>query len=112
MMRAGLSWLRIPGDLVHFLCLGMRSRTSLAAENLFLRKQLAFSGAQGKAPPRRQSDAAHAGAAQPLVQLARRFDCRKAQDLGRLAPQGLASFLALEVRSWPATDPCRAPTSD
>jgi len=42
MMRAGLSWLRIPGDLVHFLCLGLRSRTSLAAENLFLRKQLAF----------------------------------------------------------------------
>jgi putative transposase len=41
-MRTGLSWLRIPGDIVHFLCLGLRSRTSLAAENLFLRKQLAF----------------------------------------------------------------------
>lgn len=41
-MRAGLSWLRIFGDLFHFLCLGLRSRTSLAAENLFLRKQLAF----------------------------------------------------------------------
>ncbi len=41
-MRAGLSWLRILGDFFHFLCLGLRSRTSLAAENLFLRKQLAF----------------------------------------------------------------------
>jgi putative transposase len=41
-MRAGLSWFRIVGELVHFLCLGLRSRTSLAAENLFLRKQLAF----------------------------------------------------------------------
>ena len=41
-MRVGLSWLRIVGDLVHFLCLGLRSRASLAAENLFLRKQLAF----------------------------------------------------------------------
>jgi hypothetical protein len=41
-MRAALSWLRILGDLLHFLCLGLRSRTSLAAENLFLRKQLAF----------------------------------------------------------------------
>ena len=41
-MTAGLSWLRIVGDLVHFVCLGLRSRTSLAAENLFLRKQLAF----------------------------------------------------------------------
>ena len=37
-MRAGLSWLRILGDLFHFLCLGLRSRTSLATENLFLRK--------------------------------------------------------------------------
>jgi len=41
-MHARLSWFRIPGDLVHFLCLGLRSRASLAAENLFLRKQLAF----------------------------------------------------------------------
>jgi putative transposase len=41
-MRTGLSWLRILADLVHFLCLGLRCRTSLAAENLFLRKQLAF----------------------------------------------------------------------
>lgn len=30
-MRAGLSWLRIVNDLVHFLCLGLRSRTSLSA---------------------------------------------------------------------------------
>src|ERR1039458_4874088 len=42
MVGAGLSWLRIAYDLVHLLCLGLRSRTSLAAENLFLRKQLAF----------------------------------------------------------------------
>ena len=41
-MRTGLSWLRILADLVHFVCLGLRSRSSLAAENLFLRKQLAF----------------------------------------------------------------------
>ena len=41
-MHARLSCFRILGDLVHFLCLGLRSRVSLAAENLFLRKQLAF----------------------------------------------------------------------
>jgi hypothetical protein len=51
-MRAELSWLRILGDLVHFLCLGLRSRTSLAAENLFLRKQLAFYQ-ERKVKPRR-----------------------------------------------------------
>ena len=41
-MRTGLSWLRIVGDLVHLLGLGLRSRRALAAENLFLRKQLLF----------------------------------------------------------------------
>lgn len=41
-MHARPSWFGILGDLVHFLCLGLRSRASLAAENLFLRKQLAF----------------------------------------------------------------------
>ncbi len=51
-MRVGLSWLRILEDLVHFLCLGLRSRTSLAAENLFLRKQLAFYQ-ERKVKPRR-----------------------------------------------------------
>jgi putative transposase len=42
MMKAGLGCLSILADLIHFLCLGLRSRTSLAAENLFLRKQLAL----------------------------------------------------------------------
>ena len=41
-MGGGSNWLRILGDFLQFLCLGLRSRTSLAAENLFLRKQLAF----------------------------------------------------------------------
>jgi len=51
-MRTGLSWLRILADLVHFVCLGLRSRSSLAAENLFLRKQLAFYQ-ERKVKPRR-----------------------------------------------------------
>ena len=52
MMKAGLGCLRILADLIHFLCLGLRSRTSLAAENLFLRKQLAFYQ-ERKVKPRR-----------------------------------------------------------
>src|SRR5580698_9485026 len=97
-MRAGLSRLRILGDLVHFLCLGLRSRTSLAAENLFLRKQPAFyQERKGQASPGRQSDPFDVGAAQPLVQLAGRPDRREADDLHRLAPQGLPPLLALEV---------------
>jgi len=41
-MSTWLSWLKILGDPIHFLCLSLRPRGSLAAENLFLRKQLAF----------------------------------------------------------------------
>ena len=41
-MRTVRSWLRILGDFFHFLCLCLRSTTSLAAENLFLHRQLAF----------------------------------------------------------------------
>ena len=41
-MSTGLSWLRSFGDMVHFLGLCLRPRTSLAKENLFLRKQLGF----------------------------------------------------------------------
>jgi hypothetical protein len=51
-MRTELSWLRILADIVHFVCLGLRSRGSLAAENLFLRKQLAFCQ-ERKVNPRR-----------------------------------------------------------
>ena len=70
-MRAGLSWLRILGDLVHFLCLGLRSRTSLAAENLFLRKQLAFYQ-ERKVKPRRADNPTRL----TLVLLSRWFNWR------------------------------------
>jgi putative transposase len=50
------------------------------------------------------------------VLLSRWFNWRdaliEASDLDRLAPQGLPPLLALEVRSWPAVNPCRAATSD
>ncbi len=55
----------------------------------------------GTAPTCRQSDPPDAGAAQPLVQLARCSDRRKAQDVGRL-----------QVRSWSAADFSRAAASD
>jgi len=41
-MKSYPCWLNLFADLLHFLALGLRSRTSLTAENLFLRKQLAF----------------------------------------------------------------------
>jgi hypothetical protein len=42
MMNYCLLWLNLSADLLRFLILSLRSRSSLAAENLFLRKQLAF----------------------------------------------------------------------
>ena len=41
-MKLRLRWLNLLADLLRFLVLGLRSKTALAAENLFLRKQLAF----------------------------------------------------------------------
>ena len=103
-MRAGLSWFRMLGDLVHFLCLGLRSRASLAVENLFLRKQLAFYQ-ERKVKPRRADNPTRL----TLVLLSRWFNWQDAltivgPDLRHLAPQRLPPLLALEVRSWPAAD--------
>jgi hypothetical protein len=39
-------------DLLRFLLLGLRSKSSLAAENLFLRKQLGFYHERGIKPGR------------------------------------------------------------
>jgi len=41
-MKFWLCWLNIFGHLLRLLGLGLRSKWSLAAENLFLRKQLTF----------------------------------------------------------------------
>ncbi len=42
MMKSCLLWLSVLADLFRFLVLSLRSESSLAAENLFLRKQLGF----------------------------------------------------------------------
>jgi putative transposase len=73
MMKTGLGCLRILADLIHFLCLGLRSRTSLAAENLFLRKQLAFYQ-ERKVKPRRADNPTRV----TLVLLGRWFNWREA----------------------------------
>ena len=41
-MKSCLCWLNLFGDMVRLFALGLRSKSSLAAENLFLRKQLTF----------------------------------------------------------------------
>jgi hypothetical protein len=69
MIRTALLLVR---DLLHFVALTCASRTNLAAENLFLRKQLAFY-VERNVRPRRLDDAARIA----LVVLARMIDWRR-----------------------------------
>ena len=64
--------LTLLGDLLHWLTLGMCSHTRLAAENLFLRKQLAFY-VERRTKPRRLDDATRLA----LVVLARFIEWRR-----------------------------------
>ena len=90
--------LAVTSDLGNFLKAMVRSRTSLAAENLFLRKQLAFYK-EHKMQPQRLTDAAR----YTLVVWSRMFrleKCsggRQAGHSDRLASQGLQALLAMEV---------------
>jgi putative transposase len=68
-----MCWLSLLADLLHFLVLGLRSKTSLAAENLFLRKQIAFYQ-ERKIKPRRLDNPTRLA----LVRLSRWFDWRNA----------------------------------
>jgi putative transposase len=65
--------LNLLADLLHFIVLSLRSRSSLAAENLFLRKQLAFYRERG-IKPRRTSQSTRL----TLLWLSRWFDWRSA----------------------------------
>jgi hypothetical protein len=97
MMKSCLLWLTVFADLLRFLVLSLRSESALAAENLFLRKQLAFykeQGTRNQAPPDLLSSTLDPPMAQPLVQLAQRTDGGDAQNLHWLAPQGLPAFMA------------------
>ena len=73
MMKSCVLWLNVLADLFRFLVLSLRSESSLAAENLFLRKQLGFYQ-ERKIRPRRTSHSAQV----TLVLLSRWFNWRSA----------------------------------
>src|SRR5277367_442071 len=73
MIKFCLLWLNLFADLLCLLVLGFRSITSLAAENLFLRKQLAFYK-ERRIRPRRTSHPARL----TLLWLSRWFNWRSA----------------------------------
>jgi len=68
-----LLWLNVLADLLRLVVLGLRSKSSLAAENLFLRKQLGFYQ-ERKIKPRRTSPSAQV----TLILLSRWFNWRSA----------------------------------
>jgi hypothetical protein len=113
MVGAGLNWLRIVGDLIHFLCLGLRSRTSLAAENLFLRKQLAFYE-ERKVKPRRADNPTRLS----LVLLSRWFNWRDALTIVKPRTfitwhrKGFRLFWRWQSEPRPTANPSRTSTSD
>ena len=72
-MKSCLLWLYVLADLFRLVVLGFRSQSSLAAENLFLRKQLGFYQ-ERKIKPRRTSHPAQV----TLVLLSRWFNWRSA----------------------------------
>ena len=93
-------------DLVALISLAMRSRAQLAAENLFLRKQLALY-LERRVKPRRASDATRI----ILVGLSRFLEWRhlltvvKAETLIRWHRKGIPVVLALEIEcARPAAD--------
>jgi transposase InsO family protein len=73
MIELCLLWLNVLADLLRLVVLGLRSNSSLAAENLFLRKQLAFYQ-ERKIRPRRTSPPAKV----TLILLSRWFNWRTA----------------------------------
>jgi hypothetical protein len=106
-------WLNLLADLLRFLLLGVRSKSSLAAENLFLGKELTFYQ-ERKIKPHRISHPTRL----TLLWLSRCFDWRGA--LTVVTPrtfvgwhrQGFQLFLAQEMPIRPAIDSAGAPTSD
>ena len=74
-MSAQMAWLRTVRDAIPFMALYFRSRTSLAPENLFLRKQLAFYE-ERKVRPRRADNPnpPRHGLTRSAVRLAKRLD--------------------------------------
>ena len=95
MIKSRLLCLNLFADLLRFLVLSLRSKRSLAAEILFLRKQLAFYR-ERKIKARRTSHPARL----TLVWLSHWFDWKSALTIMtprtfiRLAPQGFPAVLA------------------
>ena len=90
--------LTLLGDGMRFLLLCLRSRSALAAENLFLRKQLALYQERHVKPRRATHDHPHGpDLARPLVRLAASLGRGAAGDVDPLASPGVPAVLAVDI---------------
>ena len=88
------------GDGLRFLRTLCHSRTTSAAEILFLRKQLAYYQ-EHQVKPRRLTDGSRLSLV-ALLRLESGARCGQARYVHSVAPQGVQVVLALEVTRWPS----------
>src|SRR5262247_2711063 len=96
-------------DVLTFLLLCFRSPAAVAAENLFLRKQLGLY-IELKIKPRRATNSIRFTLAPSLafLRLAERPHDRPTRHTDSLAPQRVPSVLEMEIATpWPSTCACR-----
>ena len=105
-MPAARIFLQLIADFVVYLGLLIRPRKAIAAENLFLRRQLALYQ-ERKVDPRRIDPATRI----TLALLSRLFNWRDAligptEDVDSLASSRVSTSLALEIETGAPSDSC------
>ena len=106
--------MRIAGDVLWLVSAAVRSHAQLAAENLFLRKQLALY-VERQAKPRRADDATRMALVMlsRLIEWRRPVDRRQAGHAHPMASKGFPVVLALEIKTArPAAIAGRPATAD
>jgi len=101
--------LTLLGDGMRFLRLCVRSPAALAAENLFLRKQLASTRNATASPAGDERDPSRPGLAWAVLRLATRPSGGATRDISPLASAGVPVILALEVHPWTPAYPYGPP---
>jgi hypothetical protein len=99
-MLAGRIFLRLIADFVIYLGLLVRRRKAIAAENLFLRRQLALYQ-ERKVRPRRIDRATRIRLAllSKIIQLPRCARCGSTEDVDWLASSRVSTSVALEIKT-------------
>ena len=100
-------FLQLIADFVVYLGLLIRPRKAIAAENLFLRRQLALYQ-ECKVDPRRIDPATRIrfGFALKVIQLARCARCGPTEDVDSLASSRVSTSVALEIKTGAPSDSC------